>query len=150
MSVTYRALLNSVVAAFAEVGADFSAASPAAPSRTAPRVAAGTASKTVATMVRLDINQQGVGAERGDSKTGGVLVVKLSPSKATNDVAIDALSELCDQGHRALIHLDGKLGVRVSNVDVSISQTGIQLTARLAFGHAITATDAPNSLKGVA
>lgn len=149
-SVTYRAMLNGVASAFEEVGASFTVAAFTPPSRVSVKAHAGPASKVVATLVRLDVLQQGVGAERGDSKTSGVLVVKLSPSKASEPVALDTLADMHDLAHRAIIHLDGKNGVRVSNVDSSASTTGIQFTARLSFGMGITADDVPNSLKGVA
>lgn len=147
---TYRAVLDGIASAFDEVGASFSVGSTAPPSRVSVKASAGPASKVVATLVRLDISQKGVGAERGDSLTSGVLVVKLSPSKAHEPVALDTLADMHDLAHRALIHLDGKLGARISNVDSSASPAGIQFTARLAFGHGVTADDAPNSLKGVA
>lgn len=149
MSVTYRIILNGVAAAFEEVGASFATASSAPPSRVSVKAHAGPASKVVATLVRLDVTQQGVGAERGDSKASGLLVVKLSPSKASEPVALDTLADMHDLAHRALIHLDGKNGVRISNVDSSAGPAGIQFTARLSFGMGVTADDAPNSLKGV-
>jgi len=147
MSVTYQGILNGVVSAFEEVGAAFNVMSPVPLSRTSVKAKAGPAAKVTATLVSLSANQQGAGASHGDSKTQGALVFMLSPSKADDHVALDSLGELFDTGHRALLKLDGKNGLRVGSVNTLATPKGIQFTAALVYGAGIQ-VDAPDALAG--
>lgn len=148
MSVTYTSLLLAVSSAFETQDATFLVSTPAPTSRVSTKASAGAASKVQAVLVALNVTQLGPGAEHGDARTGGSLVVRLAPSKVDAHVGLDSLAALHELGHRALIRLDGTNGVRVGNISSQATPTGIQFTAALLFGHVVVTDDPASELAG--
>lgn len=148
MSVTYQALLHSVQSAFEHAAVELVTVSPTAPQRRSLKATAGASSRTTAVLVSLAITQLGPNADRGDNQTRGTLVFRMQPSKASEEVSLDALAALHEQGHRAVVVLDGKEGVRTSTVSTVSTPTGITFTVGLVFGHVVLADDPPNPFVG--
>ena len=136
MSVTYGDLLTSLEQALGSVGVSLVLTQDAAP-RHSVKAGAGAGGKVRAMLVSLDLAQMGRDAGRGDALTGGSLVYRMLPSRATDDVSLESLAALHELGHRAAFALDGMDGVRVQNISTSSTPSYVDVRLEIGFGHLV-------------
>lgn len=148
MSTTYTDIMREVAESFQVCEASLVLTSPSPVARSSARAAAGSGSKTHASLTELVLVSGGRGAEHGDSAATGRISFTLHPTNASDEAALEALARLAELGHRVLQTLDGRAGIRVSAPEVQMLPSQVNCSAVLTLGMVITVPKTAAQLQG--